>query len=238
MTADRADAWVYESLVDAIPGADLSVRYSIGLQILAFEAAVLAVAARYGLWSAVPAATVAVAVAGVGSWFMLSISRRIREIDAPAAYTRLLFGSSVEVALSVLAFACFVTYLFVVDPRASESPLLTALLGTDPPAVAVVLLLLVSWDLVYRIGTCWWASVVALWRASRYAFDPATTRRYARIDGRYVVFAAVQLSLVPFVAEQIVLAVALIGHVLAVVVVSVAAIVLQRRRATPSQGAT
>jgi hypothetical protein len=195
-----------------------------------FEALVVAVAALYDLWDAVPAATAAVVVAVVGSWLMLTFSRTVREIDIPDGYRTLLFGSSLELALSVLAFVLFATYLFVVDPRAAPS-LLTTLLGPEPPALAVVLLLLVVWDVIYRIGACWWATVAGFWRAVHYGFDEETTRRLTRLDGLNVAFAAVQVVLVPFVLGHPLLVVALVGHLLAVVGVASASMLLQRRRA-------
>ena len=219
---------MYESLVGAVPGLDLSDRTALALQFVVFESLVLLAAGAYGRWAAVPAATAAVAVAVVGSWLMLRFSRTLRGLAPPEPYRRLLFGSSIELALSVLAFVLFVTYLFVVDPRDGAS-LLTDLLGPEPPAVAVALLLLICWDLIYRIGACWWATVVGLWRALRYRFDAETTRRLVRLDALNVGFAGVQVALLPFVLDHPVLVAAVAGHLVAVVVVSGAAIVLQRR---------
>lgn len=230
MRPEFGEAWVYESLVGAIPGLHLKTSTAIAIQILVFEGAVLAVAAVYDLWSAVPAGTVAVAVAGVGSWLMLTFSQTVRAVSSPEPYRRLLFGSSVEVALSVLAFVLFVTYVFVVDPRQTQSSLLTALFGQKPPALAVALMLLICWDVVYRIGTCWWATVVGLWRAIQYDFDDETTRQFLRTDALNVVFAGVQMALVPFVSNRPILAVALVGHLVAVVVVSTLAILIQQQR--------
>jgi hypothetical protein len=232
MRPEFGETWVYESLVGAIPGLHLKASTAIAIQIVVFEGAMLAVAAIYDLWSAVPVGTVAVAVAGVGSWLMLRFSRTVREVSTPEPYRRLLFGSSVEVALSVLAFVLFVTYVFVVDPRQAEASLLTRLFGQEPPAIAVALMLLICWDVVYRIGTCWWATVVGLWRAIQYGFDGETTRRFLRIDALNVVFAGVQMALVPFVVDRPILAAALVGHLVAVIVVSALAILIQQRRVT------
>lgn len=232
MRPNYGDTWVYESLVGTLPGVRVPERTAIAIQVVGFEAAVLAVAAAYGLWNGVVAGTAAVLVAGVGSWLMLTFSRSVRELEAPEAYRRMLFGSSIEVALSVFAFVLLVTYLFVVDPRGSGPPLLAELLGPDPPAIAVALLLVISWDVVYRIGTCWWATVAGLWRATQYRFDPETARRYVRVDSLNVGFAGVQLVLVPFVADSPVLLLALGGHLVAVLIVASATMFLQRRSAT------
>jgi len=196
--------------------------------LVVFEALVLAVAAVYDLWNAVPAATVAVVVAVAGSWLMLTFSRTVRSLAPPEPYRQLLFGSSIELALSVLAFVLFVTYLFVVDPRGAGSTLLTELLGTNPPVVAVVLLLLICWDVIYRIGACWWATVAGFWRALNYPFDAETTRRLTRLDALNVAFAGVQVTLVPFVFDHPILVIAVVGHLVAVVVVSLGSVLLQR----------
>ncbi|ELY84561.1 DUF7530 family protein [Natrinema altunense] len=235
---EYGETWVYESLLGTIPGVRVSSRTAIGIQFLGFEAAIVAVAAAYDLWGAVVPGTVAVVVATVGSWLMLRFSRSVRELPTPTAYRRLLFGSSIDVVLGVLAFVALVTYLFVVDPRGgnADASLLTELFGAEPPALAVGLALLVLWDVVYRIGTCWWASVVGLWRAITYGFGPEPTRAYQRIDALNVGFAAVQLLLVPLVAGDTVLLVAVVGHVVAVLIVATLSIVGQGRRKTSRTG--
>jgi hypothetical protein len=229
MPPHYGETWVYESIVGAIPGLNISDRTALVLQFVLFEALVLVLAAGYGLWDAVPAATAAVVVAVAGSWLMLTFSRTVRGLEPPTVYRRLLFGSSIELVLSVLAFVLLVTYLFVVDPRSGPT-LLSTLLGPSPPVVAVVLLLLVCWDVIYRIGACWWATVVGFWRAVRYGFDAETTRRLVRLDVLNIGFAGVQMLLVPFVLDHPVLVAALVGHLAAVVVVATATVVLQRRR--------
>ncbi|EMA38223.1 DUF7530 family protein [Halobiforma nitratireducens] len=227
---EYGETWVYESLLGTVPGLNLSARAAIAIQFVGFEAAVLLVAAVYDLWGAVVPGTVAVLVATVGSWLMLRFSQGVRELPAPQAYRRLLFGSSIDVVLGVLAFVALVTYLFVVDPGGDglEGTLLAGLFGTEPPPIAVALALLVLWDVVYRIGTCWWASVVGLWRSLVYEFGSVATQQYRHVDAINVGFAAVQLLLVPFVLEHPVLLVVLVGHVLAVVVVTLLSIAVQR----------
>jgi hypothetical protein len=230
MPPNYGETWVYESLVGAIPGLDLSEGNALAIQLVLFEVAALVVAAVYGLWDAVPAATAAILVAVVGSWLMLTFSRTIRELQPPEPYRRLLFGSSIEVALGVVAFVLLVTYLFVVDPRGSAPTLLEELLGPKPPVIAVALLLLICWDVVYRIGTCWWATVAGFWRALRFGFDRSTTRRLTRLDALNVAFAGVQVMLVPFVVDHPILVAAVVGHLAAVVLVATASVLLQRRR--------
>jgi hypothetical protein len=98
--------------------------------------------------------------------------------------------------------------------------------------LAVYLMLLVLWDVCYRIGTGWWASVAGLWRSVRYTFDTSTRRTLARADLETLAFGLVQLALVPFVLDRPVLLAALVGHVLAVTAVTGLSLVVLRARET------
>jgi hypothetical protein len=209
------ETWTYESIVGAIPGLSLPPAVAVTVQFALFEAGVLVLAAVYDLPGAVLPGTVAVGVAAVGSAFMLDLGERTRRLDLAGAYDRLLFGSRIEVVLTLLAFSALLTYLFVADPRTAPV-LLYDLLGERPPLPAVYLTLLVLWDVCYRIGTGWWTAVVACWRSLAGDFDARTAAELRRIDRRTAGFAVVQLALVPFVRGHPVLTVALVGHVVAV----------------------
>ena len=231
MRLDYGETWAYESIIGALPGVNLSRAEAIGIQLLIFETAVLGLAWYYDLWNAAVAGTAAVVVAAVGSLEMLRISRTARAPEMPETYRRLLFSSSIEVVLAVLAFIALITHLFVFDPR-SGGRLVERLFGPDPPVPVVFLTLLVLWDLCYRIGTGWWASVVGLWRSARYRFDPETAATLRRADRETLLFGVVQLLLVPFLLDHRVLLAALVGHVAAVTVVSGSSLVLLRVRET------
>ncbi len=215
MSVEYGEAWVYESIVGAIPGLDLSDRAAVTIQLIGFEFAVLLGAFYYDLWYAAAFGTVAVGVAAVGSAVMLRFSQRLRALDPPDAYRNALFGSSFEVVLGLVAFLVLVTYLFVYDPRAGSLTLVERLFGPEPPLLVVFLALLIAWDVAYRIGTSWWASVVAVWRSYTYEFDEATVLAYRQLDLLNIGFAAIQLALLPFVWDRPVLAAALVGHVVA-----------------------
>jgi len=225
MEPEYGETWTYESIVGALPGIDVSTRAAVLLQFLVFEAAVLSLAVIYDLWAAALAGTVAVVVATAGSVEMLRISQIVRGEAVPESYRRLLFGSSVEVVLSVLAYVALITHLFVYAPR-SGTPLLTALFGPEPPILVVYLVLLVLWDVCYRIGTGWWASVAALWRSARYRFDPTTARALRRADLETMGFGILQLALVPFLDSSPILRTAVVGHVVAVTVVTGTSVLL------------
>ncbi|MDY7081002.1 MAG: hypothetical protein SXQ77_01000, partial [Halobacteria archaeon] len=126
--------------------------------------------ALYGDWNwfSFLAGTAAVGVATAGSLMTLQISERIRRLDPPDDYARLLFSSSIDVVLGLLAYIAFVTYIFVYDPRVSDMTLLEVIMAGETRILAVYLMLLVLWDVCYRIGTGWWASVMGLWRTYRY----------------------------------------------------------------------
>jgi hypothetical protein len=230
-TTPYGEAWVYESIVGAIPGLSLSQPVAVGIQFALFEGLILAFAAVYDLWAAVPAGTAAVVVAAAGSYLMLALGEEIRRLPTPDPYRRLLFASSIEVVLGVVSFVALLTYLFSVDARSGQVPLLTLLLGEVPPAPALFVGLLVLWDLCYRIGTGWWASITGLWRTVGYGgeFDAETRKHLGRIDLLTIGFGLVQLLLVPFVRGRTLLVVAIVGHVVAVTVVSGASILLLRR---------
>jgi len=220
MSRSRADeTWTYESIVGSIPGLSLPPAVALAVQLGLFEAGLLVMAAVYDLHDAVLPGTVAVLVATAGSAFMLDLGPRTRGLSLDPSYDRLLFGSSIEVVLSILAFAALMTYLFVADPRA-DPVFLTDVLGERPPLPAVYLMLIILWDVCYRIGTGWWTAVVAGWRTLSGGFDAPTARELRRIDGHTFGFALVQLALLPFVREHPVLFWALVGHALAVGIVT------------------
>ncbi|MDL5362804.1 hypothetical protein [Halalkalicoccus sp. NIPERK01] len=230
MDPEFGETWTYESIVSALPGIDLSDRVAVAFQFGLFELGVLVFAAVYDAWSAALAGTAAVVVAAGGSVAMLRMGTLVRSVRVSPAYRKMLFGSSIEVVLSVLAFIALVTYLLVVDPRQSQTPLLNGLFGPEPPTVLVYFTLLLCWDLCYRIGTSWWVGVVSLWRAIRYPVDPETASTLGRVDRLNVGFGLLQVILVPFVVDHPSLLAALAGHILAVVTFSGLSYLIARRR--------
>lgn len=230
MELEFGETWTYESIVSALPGLDLSNRVAIAFQLGLFQIGVLVFAVVYDTWSAALAGTAAVIVAAGGSIVMLRIGALARSVSVSTQYKRLLFGSNIEVVLSVLSFIALVTYLLVVDPRQSETPLLNELFGPEPAMVLVYFTLLVLWDLCYRIGTSWWIGVVSLWRAIRSPTDRETATALMDVDRLNVGFALLQVILVPFVINHPSLVVALGGHVIAVTVVSGSSYLIARGR--------
>ncbi|MFB6126686.1 MAG: hypothetical protein ABEJ79_05245 [Halolamina sp.] len=217
---EYGETWAYESIVGGLPGIDLPEWAALALQIVLFEVGLLLLAWWYDVWAAVPAGTAAVVVAGVGSLAMLRISDGTRSLPVPRAYTRLLFGSSIEVVLAVLSFVALITHLFVFDPQTAATPLLDRLFEGSVPVPVAYLTLLVLWDLCYRIGTSWWMAVVDLWSAWRLEFPPEARPQFRRLSAMNVGFGLVQLALVPFLTEAPTLLVAVAGHVVAVASVS------------------
>ena len=230
MSKQFGKTWVYESIAGALPGLQLTELQAVTLQLVIFQIGIVLFAWVYDLWSAAIAGTAAVFVAAAGSLAMHRLGDANRAIEMPESYYRLLFGSSIEVVLSVLAFIALVTHLFVFDLQTPGDPLLETLFGAEPPIIVVFLVLLVCWDLCYRIGTSWWVAVVSLWRAITIPSDPAAAKRFRRLDLENVGFAMTQLVLVPFLFDQPVLLVAVSGHVIAVTVVSALSIVVTQRR--------
>jgi hypothetical protein len=234
---EYGDTWAYESIIGALPGIDISERAAFAIQFALFETGVLVLAAYYGLWEGAVVGTATVALATGGSFGLLRISKLVRRADPSEAYERAVFGSSIDVVLGVLAFIALVTYLFVLDPR-DGSTLVAELLGERPPLPVVYLSLLVAWDVCYRIGTGWWATVVALWRSVTTDFDPESRRVLARADLATMGFGLSQLVLVPFLLDHPVLLFAVVGHVVAVVLVTGLSVVALSVRAGPEDRAT
>ncbi len=227
----REDRWVYESIVGAIPGVQFSRTQAMAIQLGLFGIGVVVLGAATDRWAAVPTGLAAVAVVSAGSVLMLTLGRRVRELTLPRRYTHALFGSQIEIVLGVFSYVGLITYLFVAEPREAGQPLLEGLLGPEPSLFAVYFTLLVLWDVCYRIGTGWWASVVGLWRSVQFGgrFDRSTRRALIEVDLLTIGFAAVQLVLLPFLGGQRLLQLLVAGHVLAVTVVSgVSVLVLWR----------
>jgi hypothetical protein len=221
VSREYGETWVYESLVGGIPGLGISRTLAVALQFVIFEVGVVALGWYYGVWNAVAAGTVAVVVAAVGSVEMHRLGAKNRLLGTPPEHKRLLFGSSIEIVLGVLAFIALVTYLFAWD-----GTLINRLFGADPPIPVVYLTLLVLWDLTYRIGTSWWSAVVALWRAVHVDLPSEERATVRRLDAENIGFSLVQLALVPFLLSEPVLLGAVVGHVIAVALVCGAAILL------------
>jgi len=221
VSRNYGETWVYESLVGGIPGLGISRTLAVAIQFLLFQVGVVALGWYYGLWDAVVAGTVAVLVAAIGSVEMHRLGAGNRRLSTPAEHKRLLFGSSIEIVLGVLAFIALLTYMIAWD-----GTLLDRLFGADPPIPVVYLTLLILWDLTYRIGTSWWSAVVALWRAVNVDLGPSEAAQVRRLDAENIGFSALQLVLLPFLLEEPILLGAVVGHVLAVAIVCTIAIAL------------
>lgn len=223
----ESGGWAYVTLVSAVPGLSLSPRSALAVQFLVFESIAVGLAAWYSRWGALLVGTIAIGVATLGSGLMLLLTDRVRALDPPARYRQVLFDSSIDVVMGLVAFIGLLTYLLVSGP----GTLLQRVLGDPVPTPAVFFALLVAWDLSYRIGTAWWASITGLWRAASFGRRlPSTVRRqYVRVDLLTLGFAGFQLLLVPFLWADRLLAWLVVGHVAAVVVVSSLAIGLQLR---------
>jgi hypothetical protein len=229
---EYGETWVYESIVGALPGIRLPTWAALAIQLVVFEVAVVALSWYYDTWNVAIAATAVIFVATVGSVEMLRISTLVRRINVPPTYRALLFSSNMEVVLSVLAYIAMLTHLFVFDPQTAGPSLLETLFGEEPPVLVVYLMLLILWDICYRIGTGWWASVTGLWRSFRYGFDSETARVFQRADIETWGFGMLQLVLIPFVLNHRVLLAALLAHVVAVTAVTSASVVLLQWRST------
>jgi hypothetical protein len=222
--------WVYESIVRSVPGVNTSRRVAVAVQFLGFEIVVLLLAWYHGLPKAALAGTIGVVVSVAGSVFMLRLSRGFRSGTEPRAYLELLHGSRIEIVLGLVSFVLLIVYAFVYDPQGQGPQLVTDLLGSQPPLLFSAVLLFIGWDVAYRIGVGWWACVTGFWRTVRFGegLPKKTRRRFARLDAMTIVFASLQLLIVPVLSGHPILQAAVLGHVVAVGIVSGASIVLLR----------
>jgi len=213
--------WAYVSLLTALPGIDVAPKHALAIQFLLFETVAVALSLWFGEWTALPLATVGVAIATAGSALMLTLSGRIRRLSTPTVYRETLFHSSVDVVMGLVAFVTFLTYLLLAS-RTSAGGLFVRYLGDPLPAVAVFLGLFIAWDVCYRIGTAWWVSITGLWRTVVLDVDVSdrSRRSYLLIEFLTMTFALLQLLLVPFLWADRLLALAVLGHVVAVLLVS------------------
>lgn len=233
MSPDRSigeSEWTFESIIRSVPGINVSRYLALAVQLLGFEAAVVLLAIWYDLPNAAVIGTVAVVVSFVGSVFMLGLSAAIRRANGPTPYRHLLFGSRMDILLGLIAFFLLLVYVFIYDPRTGGETLLNAVLGEQPPLVFAFVFLVIGWDVTYRIGVGWWASVVGFWRTYRFGMELSleSRARYRQIDAATTVFAASQLLFVPFLSGHPLLQIALVGHAVAVLLVSGASIILLR----------
>ena len=234
MSHDRppgSQEWVYESIIRSVPGVNTSRRVAVGVQFLGFELAVLVLGWYHGLPNAALAGTIGVVVAVAGSLFMLRLSEGFRTGAEPEAYLETLLGSRIEIVLGLVSFVLLIVYAFVYNPQGGGPQLVTDLLGAQPPLLFSVVLLLIGWDVAYRIGVGWWACVTGFWRTLRFrgSLPETTRRRFARLDAMTIGFASLQLLVVPILAGHPILQAAVLGHVVAVAVVSGSSIALLLR---------
>lgn len=228
---ETGGGWAYVSLVSALPGRSMDERSAIAIQFGLFEGAAVVLAAQYDLWHVLPFATVVITISSLGSGLMIVLSERIRALSPPEPYRRLLFDSSIDIVMGLVAFIALITYL-IVDAQVPEPGFLDRIVGAPIPVPAVFFTLLVAWDLCYRIGVGWWAGMTALWRTVAFGgrFDEPARAGYVHADLITLAFAGLQLLVVPFVWPNRFLAMALLGHVVAVFAVTGLAIGLMRYR--------
>lgn len=223
--------WAYVSLASLVPGRSYDPAVALTGQFLGFTAVAVGLAAWYGRWELLPLATAAIAVSTAGSGLMVALDARVRALDPPPAYRRLLFDASLDVVMGLVAFIAFLTYLLL-EASGPAPGFLGARLGEPLPALAVAFTLVVAWDLSYRIGTAWWAGLTGLWRTVAFGreLDRPARAGYVRTELLVAGFAALQLLLVPFLWPDRLLALLVLGHVAAVLAVSALSIGLLRTR--------
>lgn len=235
MNTDRPlghSEWVYESIVRTVPGLGVSHRSTLAAQLVGFQVAVLGLAWYYGRPTAAVLGSVGVVVSVIGSTILLRLSAVVRTEGVPPRYRELLFGSGTDVVGGLLTFCLLLVYLLVYEPSRPGQPAITTVLGEQPPLLLTILLLLILWDVSYRIGVGLWASLVGLWRSIRYReqLPLAPRRALVRVDRLTIGLGATQLLFIPILTGYPHLMIALAGYALAVTVTSGASILLLSER--------
>lgn len=227
---DANRSWTYETIVNALPGVRVADWVAYCLQLGGFASVAIVLWVWYGLpQTTLVTAFVTIGVATLGSIELIYLSRRVRQADGSQRYWDLMFNSQIELVMGLVAFFIFVVYVFVVDARAGGG-LLESLLGERPPVLVVFFMLVLVWDLCYRIGTAWWATVCSLWRALAEQPDVETRRQYWLLDGSIVLFSMSQLLVVFVVQGDWFLQGVVVGHVVAVgLVIGVATLIEEHK---------
>lgn len=234
MSRDRPlgqSEWIFESLIRVVPGINGSRRRALLAQFVGFELAVLGLAWYHGLAWAGIVGTVGVIVSVAGSVCMLRLAAIGRETSVSERYRTVLFASNVELVLGLLAFLLLLVYVFVIDPTNPGESLLEAVAGSPPAPSLTFLFLLIAWDVTYRIGVGWVASLLGCWQTirNRHSFSVADRRRFHQTATDTIGFAGVQVFLLPVLSGHPLLQLAIAGHVLAVITVSGLSLLLLRQ---------
>jgi hypothetical protein len=160
---------------------------------------------------------------------MSLLSERIHSANPPDSYRRVVFDSSIDIVMGLIAFITVITYLLI-DAYNPTNGFLARLFAGAPPAPVIFFALIIAWDLTYRIGIGWWTSITSLWRTVMVRTGQSRHYDYHYADLYTIAFAALQLLLLPFLWPDRFLSYLLIGHVAAVLIVSSLAIGLQLHR--------
>ena len=170
--------WLYEQIVGHIvPFTVLRTRFNLALQL-----AVMALIAAALFWTgsiASPAIFRALAIIlGVTTWsaILLIVARAVRRIRVPRSrqlrgfvtrYRQALFHPMhLEALPGLLFFWPSVWLIFWGLP--GRASIIDQWLGTTPGPVLTFLILLLTWDVAYRMGVGVWVIGVSLWRAAAF----------------------------------------------------------------------
>jgi hypothetical protein len=239
--------WIYEIILERIPPFNrLPSGYNVLFQMLLIEivGTIFAIALSLPL-SSILLGSLAVIVISLWSFLIYHIGLTIHKLKPPSAplekeviddYQESLFSRRhYELYVGAAVFGFLLLYLFFVDQS-----IVSFWLGGKLSPVPLILVGLILWDLSYRLGVGLWSSVIAFRRTTRFQLVSGmrTKMRYTayrelktlkRVDSLNLVFGLVTLMLYPFFSFDRLLFAVLTIYSSAILVFSVASLVVMER---------
>jgi flavin-dependent dehydrogenase len=171
--------WLYEHIVERLPGlARLPARTSVLIQLLLMEALGLVLGKEYGVGPlALARGSLLIVAVALWSQVLLAVAPRLRFSvvvaggqrrgglqEVMAAYRRWLFHPwHLEAAPGLLMFIG--AWIMLLHHHGGEGTVLEWMLGRSSETFLLLPVVLLSWDVCYRLGVGLWVAVFSGWRS-------------------------------------------------------------------------
>jgi hypothetical protein len=220
MTGSMERRWLYEELLDRTPPfSALPTKIRVPLQLALMEAVGLATAFYMSLpVKCVILGSLAITTVAIWSQIAIYIGPEIRSLRDPSSpqerriidkYKRTLFSRErYEVLIGLVIFSLVLYYLLF-----SSNVPLSKWLGPSPHPVSILLIVLLLWDIAYRMGLSLWASLTSLDRSigllrasvARFGLGYTSYRELntlKRLDGINAAYLIGIIPILPICAED------------------------------------
>jgi len=243
----RGEKWAYEIILENVPPFKwLPSRFRVLSQLLLMEILGMTIALLYGLpVRSIIFGSLAILAVIASSMLAVRIAPRIRSLRTPSASlerdvldnyrVRIFSRNHHDVLLGLMIFTLVTLYLLTFG-----NSNLSYWLGQEFPSSILLFVLLLLWDVSYRIGLGIWMSFLALYRSTQ--FLGASRRRLAsgytpyrelatlkRLDLNNVFFGLWPLSLLPLLSSDNILIFSVVGYAWLVSLLSVLSYLLMDR---------